>query len=179
MNIVEPIKLKSDIKKIKKILSKNKRNLLLFNLGINSGLRISDILALNVDDVKNKEFIEIREIKTGKRKKFPLNEHIQKEINAFVKNKSPDEPLFLTQKLHRLDRVQAYKILNKTAKSVGLNIRVGTHTLRKTFGYHHYKKYKNLPLLQKIFNHSSSLITLRYIGLEQDIIDESYKNFYL
>ena len=63
VNIVEPIKKKKDIAKFKKVLSSNKRNLLLFNLGINSGLRISDILALNVKDVKDKEFIEIHEKK--------------------------------------------------------------------------------------------------------------------
>ena len=62
-----------------------------------------------------------------------------------------------------------------------LNIpdRIGTHSLRKTFGYHHYKQFDNIELLQKIFNHSYSAITLRYIGIEQDIIDESYMNFYL
>lgn len=179
MNIVEPIKNVDDIREIKEYLSKNKRNLLLFSLGINSGLRISDILALNVSDVKNKEFIEIKEKKTNKYKRFPLNKNLQIEITDYVKNKDDEEPLFLTQKNKRLDRVQAYKILNKAAKNVNLNIHIGTHSLRKTFGYHHYKKYDNLPLLQKILNHSSSAITLRYIGLEQEIIDETYKNFYL
>ena len=71
------------------------------------------------------------------------------------------------------------KILNKAAKIAEINIHIGTHSLRKTFGYHHYKKFGNLPLLQKILNHSSSAVTLRYIGLEQEIIDESYNNFYL
>lgn len=179
MNIVEPIKNVDDIRKIKEYLSKNKRNLLLFSLGINSGLRISDILALNVSDVKNKEFIEINEKKTSKYKRFPLNKNLQLEIVDYVKDKDDKEPLFWTQKNKRLDRVQAYKILNKAAKNANLNIHIGTHSLRKTFGYHHYKKYDNLPLLQKILNHSSSAITLRYIGLEQEIIDESYKNFYL
>ena len=64
MNIVEPIKEKEDIERIRCVLFNNKRNLLLFNFGINSGLRISDILLLDVIDVKNKEFIEIREKKT-------------------------------------------------------------------------------------------------------------------
>lgn len=87
MNIVEPIKKKKDIAKFKKVLSSNKRNLLLFNLGINSGLRISDILALNVKDVKNKEFIEIHEKKTRKYKKFPINKNLQREIAKFVVDK--------------------------------------------------------------------------------------------
>lgn len=66
MNIVYPIKDKTKIMLMKKILSKSKRNLLLFNLGINSGLRVSDILALNVSDVKDKAYIELREQKTRK-----------------------------------------------------------------------------------------------------------------
>ena len=179
MNIVEPIKNLDDIKKIKKYFSNNERNSLLFSLGINSGLRISDILALNVSDVKNKEFIVIRKKKTNKYKRFPINKNLQLDIISFVKNRETNEPLFLTQKYKRLDRIQAYKILNKAAKNLNLKIKIGTHSLRKTFGYHHYKKFNNLPLLQKILNHSSSSTTLRYIGLEQDIIDDSYNNFYL
>lgn len=179
MNIVEPIKKNEDIEKLKKYFFSNKRNLLLFSLGINSGLRISDVLGLDVKDVKDKEFIEIREQKTNKYKKFPINPNLQKDIQEFVKDKNLDEPLFLTQKNKRLDRVRAYKILNRAAKNVGLQIHIGTHSLRKTFGYHHYQKFKNLPLLQKILNHASSSTTLRYIGLEQDVINESYNNFYL
>ena len=96
-----------------------------------------------------------------------------------MKTKRIDEPLFLTQRGKRLDRVQAYKILNNAGKEAGVKTKIGTHTLRKTFGYHHFKKFKNLPLLQKILNHSSSEITLIYIGITQENIDETYKNFYL
>lgn len=179
MNIVEPIKSIEDIQNIKRILSKKTRNALLFSFGINSGLRIADILSLDVKNVKGKGYIELREKKTNKYKKFPINKFLQKEIYNFVKDRKSDEPLFLTQKDKRLDRIQAYKILNKAAKIAEINIHIGTHSLRKTFGYHHYKKFGNLPLLQKILNHSSSAVTLRYIGLEQEIIDESYNNFYL
>lgn len=179
MNVVEPIKDKLEIKRIKQILKSNERNLLLFNLGINSGLRISDILALNVSDVKNKDFIEIREKKTRKYKRFLINDKLQKDINKYVEYKKIDEPLFLTKNGKRLDRIQAYKILNNAGKEAGVKTKIGTHTLRKTFGYHHYKKFKNLPLLQKIFNHSSSAITLIYIGITQENIDETYRNFYL
>lgn len=101
------------------------------------------------------------------------------EIDLFVEDLPSEQPLFYTQKHCRLDRVQAYRILNKAAQAVGVKERIGTHTPRKTFGYHHYKKYNDIVLLQKIFNHSSPSVTLRYIGIEQDTIDESYMNFYL
>lgn len=179
VNIVYPIKDKKKIAQMKKILSTNKRNLLLFNLGINSGLRVSDILALDIKDVKDKTFIELREQKTNKYKQFPINERIQNDIKNFIQDKDIDEPLFLSQKDNRLSRVQAYKILRKAAKEVGIEVHIGTHSLRKTFGYHHYKQFDDIVLLQKIFNHSSPSVTLRYIGMEQETINESYKKFFL
>ena len=179
MNVVQPIKKLEDIQKIKKYLAKKPRDVLLFSFGINTGLRISDILSLDVGDVKGRDYIEIREKKTNKYKKFPLNRFLKVEIEKFVKDKPPEQPLFYTQKHYRLDRAQAYRILNKAAHVAGITEKIGTHTLRKTFGYHHYKKYNDIVLLQKIFNHSSPSVTLRYIGIEQDTIDESYMNFYL
>ena len=87
------------------------------------------------------------------------------------------DPLFLGVRGNRLDRRQVYRILKKAANRFNLQIRMGTHTMRKTFGYFHYRQYKNIALLQKIYNHSSPNITLRYIGIEQDEINCSYMNF--
>lgn len=179
MNIVEPIKSIEDIQNIKRVLSKKPHNALLFSFGINSGLRIADILSLDVKDVKGKDYIELREKKTNKYKKFPINENLKVEIEEFVKDKPDDRPLFYTQKGYRLDRAQAYRIINKAARMVGVKGRIGTHTLRKTFGYHFYQQYDDIVMLQKIFNHSTPSITLRYIGIEQEDIDEVYRNFYL
>ena len=180
MNIVEPIRSKNDIRKIEKLLAnKSQRDLLMFVMGTNSGLRISDILGLNVSDVKNKSHICIIEKKTGKRKQFPINPKLKLLIENFIKDRHEDEPLFLTKYNGRLDRIQAYRILNTVCKQVGINFKIGTHTLRKTFGYHHYQQFKDVAMLQKIFNHSTPSITLRYIGIEQDEIDESYNNFIL
>ena len=54
---------------------------------------------------------------------------------------------------------------------------IGTHTMRKSFGYHHYQQFKDVALLQAILNHSSPSITMDYIGVNQDNIDISYRNF--
>jgi integrase len=77
-----------------------------------------------------------------------------------------------------IKRVQAYKILKRAAKKVGIS-EIGTHTLRKTFGYHFYQRTKDVALLQEIFNHSSPSVTLRYIGINQDIIDKAIDDFSL
>lgn len=179
MTTVEPIRSKTDIVKVEKVLSAKFRNLLFFTMGTNWGLRISDILALNVKDVKGKNYVQITEKKTGKFKKLFVNSKLKPMIEEFTKYKNLDSPLFVTNFGNRLDRFAAYHIIVEACKTAGLEEKVGTHTLRKTFGYHHYRKFKDVALLQKIFNHSSPQITLRYIGIEQDQIDESYSNFIL
>ncbi|MCD7779839.1 MAG: site-specific integrase [Candidatus Gastranaerophilales bacterium] len=179
MEIVSPIKDKEKIERMKRLLAHNKRDLLLFTLGINSGLRVSDLLALNVKDVKNKSFITIREKKTNKYKQFPINEKLKPLIYRVTDFRDLEEPLFLSQKNCRLSRTQAYRMLRNTAIRAGIKDKIGTHSLRKTFGYHHYKQFNDIVLLQKILNHSSPAVTLRYIGLDQEEINNSYKNFSL
>ena len=186
-NLVEPIKSKKDIERIEKYLEKHsRRNRLIFAFGINTGLRVSDILGLNVEDVEGKNYVEIREKKTGKYKRFPLNTKLKTLIKEYLSverskkySLSDTEPLFIGKKHCRLDRSQVYRFLNDACKQLGITVNVGTHTMRKSFGYHFYKKYNDVALLQKILNHSSPAITLRYIGVDQDEIDLSYNNFEL
>lgn len=186
-NLVEPIKSKEQLRKLEDYLTtKNLRNRLIFIFGINSGLRVSDILNLNIEDVKSKNFVEIKEKKTGKYKRFPLNKKLKKLIKEYLPLREKlyaigdENPLFLGKKHKRLDRSQVYRFLNEACKKVGIkNINVGTHTMRKSFGFHFYKQYNDVALLQKILNHSSPAITLRYIGIAQEEIDNSYKNFEL
>ena len=92
----------------------------------------------------------------------------------------PNEYLFKSQgRINRpITTTQAYRIIKKCANNVAIS-EVGTHTMRKTFGYFHYKQFHDVAMLQKIFNHSSPSITLKYIGIEQDEIDQSYYNFSL
>ena len=100
-------------------------------------------------------------------------------FDKFTEGRNPKEPLFLSVFHKRMERTQCYRIINSACEKAGVDYKVGTHTLRKTFGYHHYQKFKDVVVLQKIFNHSAPQITLRYIGIDQDIIDESYNNFIL
>ncbi len=95
MTTVEPIRNKKDIEKVEKLLFKqNKRDHLIFIIGTNCGLRISDIVALNVEDVRNKNYIQIVEKKTNKFKKFPINAKLKPLIADFIKGRRDKEPLF-------------------------------------------------------------------------------------
>jgi len=179
MKKVAPIRDKNKIQEMKAILKRqNYRDYLLFDLGINIGLRISDLLQLKVKDVKNNYEINLKEKKTGKRNNPRINARLQEELNEYVTGMNEKEYLFQSRKGDNkpISRVQAYRVLKKAGKEIGQQ-KVGTHTLRKTFGYHHYKKNKDVALLQRIFNHSSPSITLDYIGITQDEINESTEGF--
>lgn len=181
MGFVEPIRDRIKIELVKRILKKNRiRDYILFLMGINSGLRISDILKLKVQDVSDVEYIELKEQKTGKYRKIPITASIGIPLSEYVYDKSPDEWLFTSQRGEKpITRIQAYRIINNACMKAGITEKIGTHTLRKTFGYHFYKKTKDIALLQSILNHSTPSVTLRYIGINQDIIDSNLKAFSL
>lgn len=182
MEFVQPIRDLKQIETIKTLLkARNLRDYCLFVLGINSGLRISDLLKLQVADViekgKIKDRIRLREKKTNKFKDFPLSDKTKSAIKEYLKtrNYQENEPLFISRvNKGFLSRMQAYKIINDVAKSVGIKEKIGTHTLRKTFGYHAYNNGYDITLIQKLFNHSSPSVTLRYIGITQDEMDDVY-----
>lgn len=99
MVCVEPIRDKEKIEVVKRILKEHgSRDYLLFLMGINSGLRISDILKLKVCDVKNKKYIELTEQKTGKYKRFPITNSFKSELEEFIAEKNANECLFSSQK---------------------------------------------------------------------------------
>ena len=75
-----------------------------------------------------------------------------------------------------LTRVQAYNILKEVGEEFGVE-NLGTHTMRKTFGYHYYKKTKDVATLMKMFNHSDPSITLKYIGIIQDEMNRARREF--
>ena len=177
MEYVEPIRSKKQIAYIKHYLKcKNLRNYLLFVLGINSGLRISDLLLLTIDDVKDKDRIILREKKTGKVKDFPLSETCKNAIKEYLETtKFSDGWLFRSKKGDRpISRIQAYRIINNAARFIGMQEAIGTHTLRKTFGYWAYKSGVDVTKIQKLLNHSAPSVTLSYIGITKEELDNVY-----
>jgi len=186
--MVEPIRDLTQIEAVKKILKPNMRDYLLFVMGINTGLRISDLLALKQCDImddsgKVLDFVRIREKKTRKQKVFRLNKSARKAVEEYVEHYgcTPGRYLFVSRKGDNrpISRVQAWEILNNAAHAVGIRENIGTHTLRKTFGYHAYRQGTDITLLMRVFNHSTPAITLSYIGITQDQIDNVYVNLNL
>lgn len=180
MEFVEPIKSKSDIEKMKRwlIANKSKRDYFLFLLGINCGLRISDILKLKKKDIWDYEIL-LKETKTGKRYSFSLFQ-IKDEIDDYIEFLESEDYLFKSRNGENkpISRTQAYRIISEAGKSIGLD-NIGCHSLRKTTGYHHYKQKKDIGILMRLYNHSSTEITMRYLSLDTDELKESFNDFSL
>lgn len=180
MNYVQPIRDPEVIKGIKQYLRlRSMRNYLFFCLGIYSGLRVSDLLTLRVAMVKDTH-VKIVEKKTKKPKTFLIHPSIREDLDRFIYGKEDTEYLFPSRqskkksktKGHPIDRSTAYKMLNDVANKFGL-VDIGTHTMRKTWGYHMYMQSPtNLALLMQMFNHSKESITLMYIGVTQERMDD-------
>lgn len=179
---VEPIRDKSKIKLMYDNLNYlDPKYGLLFKFGLNTGLRISDILPITKQDVYNHkhefhEYLVIKEKKTGKPKKIVINSTLRKAIEHYLsqKNHSGSDYLFESKKGGHIGRIQAYRVLKNSANIVGIE-NFGTHSMRKTWGYWTYKLSKhNIGIIMDAFNHSSQRITLRYIGINQDEKDALY-----
>ena len=188
MNFVEPIRDPKKIAQIKNLLrGQNRyRDLLLFVTGINSALRISDLLTLRIGHFLDeqghiKQRFDIHEQKRGKRQKVVINNSIRETLEEFlsknpgIENK-PDNFVFFNTKSNNftnpIGRGQAWKFVAAICHEVGLRGNYGTHSLRKTWGYHARLQGVDLVLIMHKLNHSSIATTKRYLGITDEELQE-------
>ena len=184
MATTQPIRNKMQVRELANhYLKRGKlRNYVLIILCVNTSLRISDLLRLSWEDLfdfKHKralKHISIIEKKTGKSKTIALNASAAGAINLFAADNAKFGHALIenTKTGKAISRVQAYRIIRDAAEAVDIEMRVSCHSLRKTFGYHSWKKGVPLAILMVIYNHSSLAITLSYLGIMQDDIDAVY-----
>ena len=189
MEYVQPIRDRKKIEAMKHYLKgKSIRDYLLFVMGISSALRVSDICTIRLKQIRNgksvPDFISLREQKTGKAKLFPISKNLEKAIHEYIKYynpSNPDEFVFKSRKGTNtpITRIRAFQIIKDAAKAVGIKDNIGTHSMRKTFGYWAYKEGYDISLLSEAFGHSSEQVTRRYIGITQDDVSEIYINLNL
>lgn len=177
---VQPIRDKQLLEDMKWSLKKwcGERDYILFLIGINTGLRVGDLLKLKVSDVKRKKKLIIQEGKTKKPRTINLT-NIYEEIESYI-HQIDSQWLFPSRKGDKsITPTQAYRQLNKAARMVDIEDGIGTHTMRKTFGYWFYKQTRDVAKLQKLLNHSHPDITLLYIGITDEEIENDLNNFVL
>lgn len=178
---VQPIRDLQKLEDMKWALKRfcGERDYIMFCMGINTGLRVGDLLSIRVKDVKNKKEFIIKEGKTDKPRKIIIN-GLYQELNAYIKTLPKDcEWLFPSRRGDKpITTVQAWRTLQKASEMADVE-HIGTHTMRKTFGYWFYKSKKDVAKLQMVLNHSHPEITLRYIGITDEEIENDLLDFYL
>lgn len=178
MNFVEPIRDRKKIAQIKNLLrgQRRYRDLLLFVVGINSALRISDLLQLKIAhfqdekrQIKSRSWI--KEQKRGKRQEITINQSIQESfteyLNAypFIAKEGNNFLFFNSKTIKPIKRGQAWKVITNICAEVGLQGNYGTHSLRKTWGFHARMQGVDLALIMHKLNHESIAYTKRFLGI--------------
>ena len=178
MPTVQPIRSKKKVEEMLNYLrAKNPRDALLFQTGVNTILRISDILKIQVKTVykdgKIKKYMDIKEQKTGKFNKIIITSTLGPRLKAYIERYGlePDHYLFLPIHLgptRPMTRAWASHALIKAAKAVGITD-FNTQSMRKTHARMvYYASECNLGLVQQMLNHASPKTTLRYICISQE-----------
>lgn len=177
MNKVDPIKDKNILNEIVNDLKKeNPRDCLLFLFGFCCGPRISELITLRVHDVKNKDIVKIKATKNNKKLETPIPKILKKELKTYCKDKEPQEYLFASRQGGHICRQRASQIVTRIADKYGLE-NINTHSLRKTFAHMLYEKTKDIALVQMALGHQSPATTIRYLGLEQQYLQQNLSKF--
>ncbi len=197
MNATQPIRNARDLEKLKgyyQSVNPNKRNYLLIIIGLNTALRVSDVLNLCWGDVYDfdrhqiKEHIAVTEQKTDKSSMIFINRSVKKALEEYRmelkgRNERIAEQSYLFRnsngKNNPISRVQAFRIVKKAAQECHIDGVISCHSLRKTFGYHAWKQGVSPALLMTIYNHSSFQVTKHYLGIEQDDRDRIFRSINL
>ncbi|HRW94011.1 MAG TPA: tyrosine-type recombinase/integrase [Thermotogota bacterium] len=184
--VVKPIRDKKVIQRVKEAMmaDENYKFLALFVLGISTGLRIGDLLALRWEDLvvgsKMKTRLVVTEHKTGKRQEIPLTKNVLQALRRYREECKEEGYVFASYLGKPMSYQYVHRVLNHYIRErAGFQEAVGAHTLRKTFGYQAYCAGWDLYRIQECLNHSHPAVTRRYIDLSQDDKDQVYASLNL
>lgn len=178
---VDPIKRLKDVRSIKRLLADSPRDSALFIIGINTNLRASDILNLTIEQVEHIQAggeVEIKEKKTGKKRRLTLNEEVVNAIQCLLSNYNgkylASDLLFQGQR-GSITVKTLTRLVKKWCGDINLRGNYGAHTLRKTWGYHQRTRVgTSIPELMVMFNHTSQKQTLDYLCIQPEEIKNAY-----
>jgi len=160
------------------------RNEFLFLFLLNTALRIGDALKVKVGMVRDKEYLEIIEQKTGKTKKFKMSSFLKQTINEYTKDMSSGEYLFQSRKHDikggnkAISRIHAHRIFKDAADKIDIK-NFGCHSARKTYARLIYEKTNDISFVMRLLNHSSEAMTLKYLHLTEEKDDRLIMDFSL
>lgn len=191
---VEPIRDMADVKRFYNWLKENAtvREAECFLIGCNVALRAGDLLKLKFSDIEG-EYIDLNEQKTGKYKRIPITQEVLGAVDrlrefykgGFYTSKEGEfEPTYLFQgtgsRTYHLCQPITIQWLSyrfkQAAKALEMGVNINTHSMRKTWGYNAYEAGQDIHYIQALFNHSTTRITLNYIGITRSAIEQMYRD---
>lgn len=167
---VKPIKSKQLEKDYEEELKeRDYRVYIFYMLGSRTGFRQGDLLQLRVRDVKDKKTLGITEQKTGEYREVPIPSEVRKLLARYIRDKKENDYLFRsTRKIKKpMDYTSIYKIMKACGEAVGLE-QIGTHTMRKTYGYRIFSATGSLGEAQLLLGQSNARDTEEYVGADED-----------
>ena len=178
---VDPIKKRKDIESIKKLLADDPRNSALFTIGINTNLRASDLLRIKVGqvrDLKPGDEIELKERRRASPDGSRLNKACVQAIQRLLASRPyADEDLLFTGQRGPLTVPSVHRLVKGWCRAINLRGNYGSHSLRKTWGYHQRVTFGvDIPRLMVCFNHSTQRQTLDYLCIQPEEIKDVYQN---
>ena len=158
----------------------------IWKVGVNTALRISDLLSLTMDAVRMLDpaqpALNVIEQKTGKLRKIVVNQTALAVMQRRLVEYPDHAWLFQSDAVNRdrrgppkpINRRSVSRVFEQVGRRVAPKVALGTHSMRKTRGFAMHKAGRSIESIAKVLNHSSPSVAMRYIGLVQQDIDESY-----
>ncbi|MBN2900166.1 MAG: site-specific tyrosine recombinase XerD [Clostridia bacterium] len=155
------------------------RDIAMLELLYATGIRVSELMALNLDDIdlklgslKCSSGSKVRVIPIGKMAKDALNKYVETYREQFIKGEN--DALFLNYYGERLSRQGFWKIVKTHCKNAGLTRSVTPHTLRHSFASHLIQNGADIKSVQELLGHSDISTTQMYVAINKKKVNEDY-----
>ena len=182
MNTVEAVKTKEEIKRVEGLLRKHGSDLYAdrWRIGGNLSLRISDLLALKYDDIKDGH-LTIKECKTGKKRVIRVNNTAQSLIDNRKSANRNHDFIFQVDSNRAKNKPVSRETVARKFKEIGeiVGVALGTHSMRKSRGWAMYSDGQPIEKIAMVLNHATPAVTMRYLGITGEEVLQTYDDYEL
>lgn len=162
-----------ELRKLMEIIKKDKsrhqkRNELIVTIFIETGIRISELVNLDVGDIDAKSKTIIVKRKGGQKQSIPINAKLARKIKQASREKEMDEPLFFSSFKKRITQRRVGMLIQKYLKSAGITKpNISVHSIRHSFCSRLLEKGVNLKTIQILAGHKNISTTERYLHIDK------------
>lgn len=150
------------------------------------GLRVSELVNLQISDLFFEEgFIKVTG-KGNKQRFVPVSPYTQKYINIYLKEirlhlpikKEATDTLFLNRRGNKLTRAMIFTIVKQLSKRAGIDKKISPHTFRHSFATHLLENGADLRAIQQMLGHESITTTEVYMHIDRKHLRQVIEQFH-